>query len=78
MNPFSKGGNSTFAIDGDLYFLDSFVVAKSFVLRISTCLPAGRFVVKIATFAKPETIFIWMKIICNTSENTNFNLSKII
>jgi|JI10StandDraft_1071094.scaffolds.fasta_scaffold7063371_2 hypothetical protein len=35
MNPFSKGGNSTFAINGDLCFLDSFLAAKSFVLRIN-------------------------------------------
>ncbi len=34
---------------------DTFVVNQSLVLRINICLPAGRFVVKIATFAKPET-----------------------
>ncbi|MBK6355048.1 MAG: hypothetical protein IPF46_17070 [Saprospiraceae bacterium] len=35
---------------------DSFVINQTLVLRINTCLPAGRFVVKFATFAKPETV----------------------
>jgi hypothetical protein len=35
---------------------DTFVVKQSLVLRINTCLPAGRFVVKITNFAKPENV----------------------
>jgi len=35
---------------------DTFMANQTFVLRITTCLPAGRFVVKIATFAKSETV----------------------
>jgi|LakMenEpi03Aug12_release.lakeMendotaPanAssembly.Ray.scaffolds.fasta_scaffold19006_9 hypothetical protein len=38
------------------YSAYTFVVNESLVLRINTCLPAGRFLVKIATFAKPETV----------------------
>jgi hypothetical protein len=35
---------------------DSFVVNQTFVLCMNTSLPAGKFVLKIATFAKPETV----------------------
>ena len=36
--------------------VDTFVVNQSIVLRINTCLLAGRCVVKIATIDKQETV----------------------
>jgi len=38
------------------FSVDTFVVNQSIVLRINTCLLAGRCVVKIATIDKPETV----------------------
>ena len=43
---------------------DTFVVNQTLVLRINTCLPAGRFVVKIATFANRENVIRHALAIC--------------
>jgi hypothetical protein len=70
----ARTGNSGFKKLAVQYSADTWVVNQSLVLRINTCLPAGRFVVKIATFAKPQNITSKPKNLTSSAKEINGTL----